>query len=132
MSNETIQNEKMVEKFRINRLAIIFGFIITIVLLPVINALAPLVGGIVVGYLVGGKYRNGMINGMISSGVAAIVYALIINLFFTGAVVTKAASINMPTNMVIIYSLTLAIIGGVILGLIGGIIGVAIKNRLSQ
>jgi hypothetical protein len=114
---------------KINWLPIIVGFLITIALLPVINAIAPLIGGAVVGYLVGGNYKNGVINGAISACSGSLVYAVLIDVFLSGAVISKAASINMPTNMVIIYSLILAIIGGLILGVIGGAIGILIKNK---
>ena len=108
---------------------IILGFFFTLILLPFINAIAPLISGITVGYLVGGNYRNGIINGGLIGSLAALTYAILVDLLFLGAVVARAQSTGLSVETVIVLSLVLAPIGGLLLGLIGGIIGVAIKKK---
>lgn len=108
---------------------IILGFFFTLILLPFINAIAPLISGITVGYLVGGNYRNGIINGGLMGSLAALTYAILVDLLFLGAVVARAQSTGLSVETVIVLSLVLAPIGGLLLGLIGGIIGVAIKKK---
>jgi Family of unknown function (DUF5518) len=117
---------------KVNLKAIIAGFAVTLILIPFLNALAPLIGGIIVGYIVGGNYRDGIISGGLSVSLAALTYAIIVNSLFKDAIITKATSTHLSVEMVIILSIILAIIGGVLLGLIGGIIGVTIKNRYTQ
>ena len=114
-------------KFQIKKITI--GFAITLILFPFLNAFAPLIGGIAVGYLVGGNYKNGIFNGGLIGLLAAITYAILIDLFFSGAVGARAHSMGLSAELVIILSLIIAPIGGLLMGLIGGIIGVAIKKR---
>ena len=112
--------------------AIIVGFVVTLILLPYLNALAPLIGGIIAGYIVGESYRNGIINGGLSVSIASLTYAVIVDSLFKDAIIAKASSTNLSVDMVIILSIILAIIGGLVLGLIGGIIGVTIQKRYTH
>jgi len=50
--------------------AIITGFIVNLILLPFLNAIGPIIGGIIIGYMVGGSYRNGIVNGGLSVSLA--------------------------------------------------------------
>ena len=109
--------------------AVITGFIVTLILLPLLNDIAPIIGGIIVGYMVGGNYRNGIINSGFSVGLSALVYAIYIVLSDPGSLIAKGTSIHVAPELAIILTIILAIFGGLVLGLIGGIIGVTIKKK---
>ncbi len=112
--------------------AIIIGFIVTLILLPFLNVIAPLIGGIIAGYMVGEKYKNGIYNGGISASIASLLYALVMFARLSGSDIAKAASMHISVGIFSILSIILAIIGGLLLGLIGGIIGVAIKKHYTK
>lgn len=117
---------------KINWKAIIMGFIVTLILLPFLNAIAPLFGGIVAGYVVGGKYKNGIYNGGICASIASLLFVLVTFTNLNGSDIAKAASMHLTVETFSILSIILAIIGGLLMGLIGGVIGVAIKRRYLQ
>ncbi|MGZ4857618.1 MAG: DUF5518 domain-containing protein [Methanobacteriaceae archaeon] len=124
-----------------------FGFIVTLVLaylgnyVPYLDIpIAPLIGGIIVGYVVGGSYKNGIINGGLSAGLVGFLYTLMVIVLVTGNTISTAVAAYVAptafsgesgifTAIIIIIGAFLASIIYFILGLIGGIIGVAIKER---
>ncbi len=128
------ENNKLNEmnKGIFNWKAMIIGFMVTLILLPFLEFIAPLIGGIIAGYLVDGKYKNGIYNGGISASIASLLYALVTFTHLSGSDIAKAASMNLSVGTFTILSIILATIGGLLLGLIGGIIGVAIKKHLHK
>ena len=134
----------------INRKAIILGFMVTIVLaymgnyIPYLDIpLAPIIGGVVAGLVVGGSYRNGIINGGLAAGIPGFIYTLIVIVYVTGSTistaVTKALASTSYTGLSEIITVIIIIFGSIvafgiyfILGLIGGIIGVLIKDKISE
>jgi hypothetical protein len=125
----------------INWKAIGLGFIVTLVValiglyVPFLSLpIAPLIGGIVAGYLVGGSYRNGIINGGLSAGIGGFIYALATVLLLGGTISASAATmgINVTSETLTAIAVVGAILAFIlyfILGLIGGIIGVFLKER---
>lgn len=122
----------MSKTYKINLKAVIVGFVVTLILLPFLDVVAPILGGIIAGYLVGGKYKNGIYNGGISASIASVLFALVMFTNLTGPDIAKAASMHLSVELFSILSIILAVAGGLLLGLIGGIIGVAIKRRYLQ
>ena len=134
----------------VNWKSIGLGFIITLVFvylgkyLPYLAmSLAPILGGIFAGYVVGGSYKNGAIYGGFSAGIAGFIYTLLVIILSSG--ITRATSVSMaiiPTSLsgasgivtvgVIILGATIAFVIYFVMGLIGGIIGVAIKERNAE
>ncbi len=127
----------------INWKAVGFGFIVTLVLaylgnyIPYVDIpLAPIIGGIVAGYVVGGSYKNGIINGGLAAGIPGFLYTLAVIVFVTGSTIAVAVSktalsgeSGIATIIIIIIGAILAFVIYFVLGLIGGIIGAAIKER---
>jgi hypothetical protein len=69
----------------VNWKSIGLGFIVTLVLvylgnyLPYLDmSLAPILGGIFAGYMVGGSYKNGVIYGGFSASIAGFIYTLLV------------------------------------------------------
>lgn len=97
---------------------VIIGIILTAVIgligifIPFLNILAPIIGGAVAAYLVGGDYKDGAVNGGISSAGGGAIIGFVVLGPFTA----------------IIGGLALGFIFGLILGIIGGVIGVLIKR----
>ena len=116
-------------EFSIDWKAFVIGFFVTLISLPFLNAIGPIISGIIVGYLVGRDYRSGIINSGLSVGIAALTYAIVVDALFKNAIVARAHSTGLSVETVIIISLIVAPIGGFVVGLIGGIIGVALKKR---
>ncbi|MFY9637444.1 MAG: DUF5518 domain-containing protein [Methanobacterium sp.] len=134
----------------INWKAIVLGFIVTIVLaylgnyIPYLDIpLAPIIGGIIAGLVVGGDYKNGIINGGLAAGIPGFIYTLIVIVYITGSTistaVTKALAFTSYTGLSEIISVLIIIFGSIvafgiyfILGLIGGIFGVIIKDKISE
>ena len=134
----------------VNWKSIGLGFIVTFLFvylgryLPYLDmSLAPILGGIFAGYIVGGIYKNGAIYGGFSAGSAGFIYTLLIILLSSG--IARATSVSMalvPTSLSGasgIVTASVIILGGIIafviyfiMGLIGGIIGVAIKERNAE
>ncbi len=127
----------------INWKAVGFGFIVTLVLaylgnyIPYVDIpLAPIIGGIVAGYVVGGSYKNGIINGGFAAGIPGFLYTLAVIVFVTGSTIAVAVSktalsgeSGIVTIIIIIIGAILAFVIYFVLGLIGGIIGATIKER---
>ena len=127
----------------INWKAVGFGFIVTLVLaylgnyIPYVDIpLAPIIGGIVAGYVVGGSYKNGIINGGLAAGIPGFLYTLAVIIFVTGSTIAAAVAKTALSNESGIVSAFIIIVGAIlvfviyfILGLYGGIIGTTIKER---
>jgi len=133
----------------VNWKAIGLGFIITLVLaylgryIPHLDMpIAPIIGGIISGYMVGGSYRDGGIYGGLSVGIAGFLYTMMV-ILLTGISLATTVSMNIfpmamngesgiVTAAIIILGALLAFSIYFIMGLIGGIIGIAIKERNAE
>lgn len=134
----------------VNWKAICLGFIGTFILaylgkyIPHLDMpIAPIVGGILAGYMVGGSYRDGSVYGGLSAGIAGFIYTLLVIILAAGVSVAATVSMNVfPVSIygesgivtagIIILGAILSFIIYFILGLIGGIIGIAIKERNAE
>lgn len=134
----------------VNWKSIGLGFIVTLVLvylgnyLPYLDmSLAPILGGIFAGYMVGGSYKNGVIYGGFSASIAGFIYTLLVIILSAGiALATSVSMAVIPTSLsgasgivtvgIIILGATIAFVIYFIMGLIGGLIGVAIKERNAE
>jgi hypothetical protein len=134
----------------VNWKAIGLGVIITLILaylgkyIPHLdNPIAPIIGGIFAGYIVGGSYKNGVIYGGLSAGIAGFVYTLLVIILSAGIALATTVSMNIVPNTVSgesgIVTVSIIILGAflafgiyLILGLIGGIIGIAIRERNAE
>jgi hypothetical protein len=134
----------------VNWKAIGLGVIITLILaylgkyIPHLdNPIAPIIGGIFAGYVVGGSYKNGVIYGGLSAGIAGFVYTLLVIILSAGIALATTVSMNIVPNSVSgesgIVTVSIIILGAflafgiyLILGLIGGIIGIAIRERNAE
>ena len=134
----------------VNWKSIGLGFIITFAYIylskyvPYLDmSLAPILGGIFAGYMVGGSFKNGALYGGFSAGIVGFIYALLVIILSNG--IARATSVSMVvfpisssgisefvTAGVIILGATIAFVIYFIMGLIGGIIGVAIKERNAE
>lgn len=104
--------------------------------------IAPIIGGIISGYIVGGSYRDGGIYGGLSVGIAGFLYTIMV-ILLTGISLATTVSMNIfpmamngesgiVTAAIIILGALLAFSIYFIMGLIGGIIGIAIKERNAE
>ncbi len=134
----------------VNWKAICLGIIITLILaylgkyIPHLdNPIAPITGGIIAGYVVGGSYKNGIIYGGLSAGIAGFVYTLLIIILSAGVALASTVAMTIAptaingesgiiTASIIILGSLLVFIIYLILGLLGGIIGIAIKERNAE
>jgi hypothetical protein len=134
----------------VNWKAICLGFIGTFILaylgkyIPHLDMpIAPIVGGIIAGYMVGGSYRDGSVYGGLSAGIAGFIYTLLVIILSAGVSVAATVSMNVfpmsiygesgiVTAGIIILGTILSFIIYFILGLLGGIIGIAIKERNAE
>jgi hypothetical protein len=134
----------------VNWKAIGVGVIITLTLaylgkyIPHLDTpIAPIIGGIIAGYMVGGSYKNGIIYGGLSAGLAGFVYTIIVIVLDSGIALAAAVSMNIApmslngesgiiTASIIILGALLSFVIYLIMGLIGGIIGIAIKERNAE
>jgi Family of unknown function (DUF5518) len=129
-------------------MAIGVAFIITIVialisgiyLLRNVGLIAPIIGGLIAGYMVGGSFTNGLVNGGIPAGIAGAINSLfevwVLNKALATTVIStalvSAGYTGSPERFLIIAAIGSAFVGFAIffvLGIIGAIIGVAIKKR---
>jgi Family of unknown function (DUF5518) len=130
--------------------AFTLGFIVTLVLVYIGNyipylhmTIAPIMGGITAGYVVGGSYKNGIIYGGFSVGIVGFLYSLVVIILLGG--IGKATSVSMVivpltfngesaivTAGIIILGAIISFVMYFISGLIGGLIGVAIKEREAE
>jgi hypothetical protein len=134
----------------VNWKAIALGFIVTLVLMYIGNyipylhrTIAPIMGGIIAGYVVGGSYKNGIIYGGFSAGIVGFLYSLVIIILSAGiALATSVSMVIVPSTLngesgfitagIIILGATMSFVIYFIMGLIGGLIGVAIKEREAE
>jgi hypothetical protein len=134
----------------VNWKAIGFGVSVTLILaylgnfIPYLGmSIAPIVGGIIAGYIVGGSFKNGIIYGGFSAGTAGFIYTFLVVVLTAGISKATAVSMNIypsavgsesgiVTAIIIGLSVILAFGTYFIMGVIGGIIGIAIKEREAE
>jgi len=131
----------------LNWMAIVVALIVTIVIaifsgiyfptnvsLIICTSNAPIIGGLIAGYMAGGSYTNGIVNGGISAGVAGLISIPAFALLSGNKLITAMSSTVPATNgtFTIILVIVVAIILFFIIGLIGGIIGVTLKKGSSS
>lgn len=139
-------------KIDLNWKAIITAFLVTMVISIIsglylpnnVGLIGPIIGGLIAGYMVGGKYTytKGIVNGGIPAGIAGFVSVLAVvllsgNPLFTTTVLTAPSytqdQINTLTTFTLIVEYSMVAVGCFmlffILGLLGEIIGVSIKER---
>jgi len=128
---------------KLNWMAIIVAFAVTVVLslifgiyLPKnINLIAPIIGGLIAGYIVGRSYTDGLVNGGIPAGIAGLISTITQALLIVNKIINEAYSLGYTgSKETLLISLVLgsAFAGFAlffVLGIIGAIIGVAIKKR---
>ena len=118
--------------------AIVIGILGGLYLPKNISLIGPLIGGLISGYIVSGRYTDGILNGGIPAGIAGLIATAVLALLSVDQVIAAMANMGYAVSR---ETLTAAlVIGGAIVGfilffivgLIGGIIGVAVKNRNSS
>ena len=128
---------------KLNWMAIIAAFIVTVVLslifviyLPKnVNLIAPIIGGLIAGYIVGGSYTDGLVNGGIPAGIAGLIYTTVVILLSINTITSAATSLGYTgsTETLVITAVIGAAFAGFalyfVLGIIGSVIGVVIKKR---
>ena len=112
----------------VNWTAVAIGFVATIVLETIgilflsldtavstfISIFAPVIGGFIAAYWVGGAYEEGVVNGGLAGGMGSLIAAII---FLPG------------TMMFIAENAVISFITSGILGIIGGLIGILAKGK---
>ena len=105
----------------LNWRVIVLAFLITLLLailcniyLPHAGYIAPVIGGLIAGYIIGGNYTDGIVNGGISAGLAGLIFPYVYGGLYGIPLIESAL-----TGFVIFF----------IFGIIGGLIGFAIKER---
>ena len=96
-----------------------------------VGFIGPIVGGLIVGYLVGGNYTDGIVNGGIPVGLAGITYTSRI-VAINGYKITVSLNtlIYNGSHVKLLFSLIFASFAFyLVFGIIGGLIGFAIKER---
>ncbi len=125
----------------INWKAVGVGLIVTLILgiilsfVGILNILAPIIGGIVAGYMLRGNYTTGAVNGGLGAAVAGFLVTLIAVLL--GSSVISAALVSSgftgdSAGLIGLATIVGAIVSFIvffILGAIGGIIGILIKGK---
>ena len=53
---------------------------------------APLIGGILAGYVVGGGFRNGIINGGLAAGIPGFIYTIIVIIYIAESTIFAAVT----------------------------------------
>ena len=128
---------------KLNWMAIGAAFIITTVLsiifgvyLPKnVDLIAPIIGGLIAGYIVGGSYTDGLVNGGIPAGIGGIVSTVTIVLLSSSQITSLVYSIGYTGSKETLYIgliLGSAVVGFAlffVLGILGSIIGVKLKTR---
>jgi len=99
------------------------GLIITGILVAIFDYvslayLAAIIGGLITGYMITGKYVDGAVNGGLAAGISGCVYLLVFALLFERNIISVA--IVAAIGVLVIYF---------IIGAIGGMIGVFIKGK---
>lgn len=123
----------------VNWKSICAGFAVTLVLMFMglvfqalyLANLAPVIGGIIAGYIVGGSYRNGILNGWISTGPAGLIYAVTAVVLLGNLVSAKFTAANpcISFETIAVITLVLGFVLSTVLGSIGGIIGITVQNK---
>ncbi len=98
---------------------VLIGIVVTVIIgligifIPFLAILAPIIGGFVAAYIVGGDYKDGAVSGGIAGAGGGAVLGFVLLGAFTA----------------IIGGLALGFIFGLIMGIIGGVIGIVVKGR---
>ena len=128
---------------KLNWMAIGAAFIITTVLsiifgiyLPKnVDLIAPIIGGLIAGYIVGGSYTDGLVNGGIPAGIGGIISTVTIVLFSSSQITSLAYSIGYTGSKetlfigLIVGSAVAGFALFFVLGILGSIIGVKLNSR---
>ncbi len=128
---------------KLNWMAISAAFIITTVLsiifgiyLPKnVDLIAPVIGGLIAGYIVGGSYTDGLVNGGIPAGIGGIVSTVTIVLFSSSQIINLAYSIGYTGSKetlfigLIVGSAVAGFALFFVLGILGSIVGVKLNSR---
>jgi hypothetical protein len=128
---------------KLNWMAIGAAFIITTVLsiifgiyLPKnVDLIAPVIGGLIAGYIVGGSYTDGLVNGGIPAGIGGIISTVTIVLFSSSQITSLAYSIGYTGSKetlfigLIVGSAVAGFALFFVLGILGSIIGVKLNTR---
>jgi Family of unknown function (DUF5518) len=124
-------------------MAIVVAFVVTIVIAIIsglylpknVGLIAPIIGGLIAGYMVGGSFTNGLVNGGIPAGIAGLIYTTSVVILFGNTITSAAIALGYTgsTETLLISAAIGAAFAGFaiyfVLGIIGAIIGVAIKKR---
>jgi hypothetical protein len=131
----------------VNWKALAFGLVVTLILaylgnyIPYLDIpLAPIIGGIIAGFITGGSFKSGIVYGGVSASIIGFSYTLIVIMSSAGNTISKAVTTAVSTTSLSgdsgIITVIIIIIGAIIafaiyfiLGSIGGIVGVTIKER---
>ena len=112
-------------------LSIIFG----IYLPKNVDLIAPVIGGLIAGYIVGGSYTDGLVNGGIPAGIGGIVSTVTIVLFSSSQITSLAYSIGYTGSKetlfigLIVGSAVAGFALFFVLGILGSIVGVKLNSR---
>lgn len=123
---------------KLNWMAIAIGIVLTAVLaifgfyVGLIAIIAPIMAGIVVGYLYADNTGDGAINAGIGAGIGGLIYTILA--FYAALSVITAityftASTYVPTGANLAVTAIGALVIDFILGAIGGVIGVLLKGE---
>lgn len=128
----------------LNWVAICVAFIIAIVtgvfgglyLHNNVGIIGPIVGGLIAGYMVGGRYTDGIINGGIPTGIAGLISFLVLTYLLWDKINLVMNNLGYhfhPESFVIV--IIIVAFGGfviyLVLGIIGAIFGIIIKRKRS-
>ncbi len=119
-----------------NWTAVGVGFFVTLILgllFPFIGLglIAPIIGGIVAGYITKGTYMDGALNGGNGAGFAGFIAVLII-VFVFGGNSGSLTGVSVNSGGLLLATFLTAIVVGIIntiLGAIGGAVGILIKGN---
>lgn len=112
------------------------GFIVTLVLQLVglglqttyLAIIAPLIGGIGAGYILGRQRKSAIITAGLSAGTASIVYALLVSVLFGNSIPNKVDGFRVSLPALVFVALVVGRVAGIVLGLMGGAIGVVLRR----
>ncbi len=131
----------------VNWKALGFGLVVTLILaylgnyIPYLDIpLAPIIGGLIAGFITGGSFKTGILYGGVSTSIIGFIYTLIVIVLSAGNTISTTITTAISTTSLSgdsgIITVIIIIIGTIIafaiyfiLGSIGGIIGITIKER---
>lgn len=118
---------------KLNLMAIAIALVLTVVFaifgfyVGLIAIVAPLIAGIIVGYVYTNTTGDGAINGGIGAALGGVIYTILAYFAFVGFI--TAFTMIVPTGANYAVTVIGALIIDFILGAIGGVIGVLIKGE---